>query len=83
MAIEAALSPDIFSAGDGMVLNVNLIEARITWETGLCACLWRITSILSVNIGRPILTMAKIVSSAGDSELSKMEKASWAPVCIH
>lgn len=66
-----------------MVLNVNLIEARITWETGLWACLWRITSILSVDMGRPILTMAKIVYSAGDSELSKTEKVNWAPACIH
>lgn len=76
MAMGAALSPDTFSAGNGMVRNVNLIEGRITWETGLWACLWRITSD---DIGRPILTMAKIVSSAGDSELRKMEKVSWAP----
>lgn len=59
VVIEAALSSDTFPAGGVIVLNLNLIGATITWEISLWTCLWRITLIVSIAVGKPILTMGK------------------------
>lgn len=38
--------------GGWLILIVNLMESKITWEKALWTCLWRITLIILIDEGR-------------------------------
>lgn len=59
-------------AGDA----VDLMESRITWETGHWICLQGIISVILIDVRRPISVVVETISWAVDPGLYEVQKAS-------